>query len=607
MKSRAYRERRTCIALLPISTELAVVFAVLAVTLILFVVDIWRYDIVALFALLAIAVAGVISLDQVFLGFGHPAVITVAAVLVISRGLVNSGFVDTIINWTLRVGNSTVVQLLTLTGLVTVLSAFMNNVGALALLIPVAIRMARKSGKSPSLLLMPLAFCSMLGGMITMIGTPPNIIIATFRGRYGVEPFLMFDFTPVGLSVALAGFLFMSLVGWRLIPQREGEMNEPFSLVEDYITEVYVPEDSKMVGKRIRDLESAAEADVAVISLVREDEHFRSPSKMRGLKAGDSLVVRGEALDLKMLIDAGELKLIESKESDGGMLLPDDVHVIEVVVTTDSPLTGKTARQMKMRTRFGVDLLAVSRQGKRLRARIRDIRLRSGDTLLLHGQAEEMSEILSELACLPLAERHITLGKPRRVLPAITLFGASLVAAAIGLLPIQVSFVLAAVGMVVLGLVSPDEAYKSINWSVIVLLGAMIPIGHALEVTGGAQLIADLFLETGSVLPPAAFIVILMVVTMLLSCAVDNVSATVLMAPIGVSIALALGVSIDPFLMAVSIGGSSAFLTPIAHQSNTLVMGPGGYRFTDFSRVGLPLQIVVILLAAPLVLWFWPL
>ncbi|MBD3158481.1 MAG: SLC13 family permease [Candidatus Lokiarchaeota archaeon] len=583
------------------------VFAVLAVTLVLFVVNRWRYDVVALFALLTIALVGLIPFDQVFLGFGHPAVITVAAVLVINRGLVNSGFVDIIINWTLRVGDNMVFQILTLTGLVTVLSAFMNNVGALALLMPVAIRMARKSGKSPSLFLMPLAFCSMLGGMITLIGTPPNIIIATLRGQYGVEPFLMFDFTPVGLSVALAGFLFMSLVGWRLVPQREGEKVEPFSLVEDYITEVYVPEGSKMVGKRIRDLESAAEADVAVISLVREDEHFRSPSIMRGLKAGDSLVVRGEATDLKMLIDAGELRLIEREGSDRGVLSQDDLHVVEAVITTGSPLSGKTARQLKMRSRFGVDLLAVSRQGRRLRARIGDIRLRSGDTLLLHGQPEEMSEILTELGCLPLAERHIRLGKPRRALSAIIIFGAALAATAIGLLPIQVSFVLAAVGMVVLGFVSPDEAYKSINWSVIVLLAAMIPVGHALETTGGAQLIGDMFLEVGGILPPAAFIVILMVATMLLSCAVDNTAAVVLMAPIGVSIALALGVSIDSFLMAVSIGGSSAFLTPIADQSHALVMGPGGYRFTDYLRLGLPLQIIISLLATPLILWFWPL
>jgi len=583
------------------------VFAVLAVTLVLFVVNRWRYDVVALFALLTIALVGLIPFDQVFLGFGHPAVITVAAVLVINRGLVNSGFVDIIINWTLRVGNNMVFQILTLTGLVTVLSAFMNNVGALALLMPVAIRMARKSGKSPSLFLMPLAFCSMLGGMITLIGTPPNIIIATLRGQYGAEPFLMFDFTPVGLSVALAGFLFMSLVGWRLVPQREGEKVEPFSLVEDYITEVYVPEGSKMVGKRIRDLESAAEADVAVISLVREDEHFRSPSIMRGLKADDSLVVRGEATDLKMLIDAGELRLIEREGSDRGVLSQDDLHVVEAVITTGSPLSGKTARQLKMRSRFGVDLLAVSRQGRRLRARIGDIRLRSGDTLLLHGQPEEMSEILTELGCLPLAERHIRLGKPRRALSAFIIFGAALAATAIGLLPIQVSFVLAAAGMVVLGFVSPDEAYKSINWSVIVLLAAMIPVGHALETTGGAQLIGDMFLEVGGILPPAAFIVILMVATMLLSCAVDNTAAVVLMAPIGVSIALALGVSIDSFLMAVSIGGSSAFLTPIADQSHALVMGPGGYRFTDYLRLGLPLQIIITLLATPLILWFWPL
>ncbi|TFG10344.1 SLC13 family permease [Candidatus Thorarchaeota archaeon] len=589
-----------------ISTELAFVFLVLAVTIGMFIKGDWRYDITALFALLAVTITGILPFDQAFLGFGHPAVITVAAVLVMSQGLINSGFVDLIAKWTSRIGDGTVLQILTLTGLVVVLSAFMNNVGALALLMPVAIRMARRAKKSRSALLMPLAFGSMLGGMITLIGTPPNIVISTYRATDGSTPFLMFDFTPVGLGVALAGVLFLSLVGWRLIPLRETEADDSLFKVEEYIAEVFVPEDSRMAGKRIYHIESAADADVSVIALVRNNDRFNAPSRLRGLKAGDSLIVRGEPDDLKLLIDATGLQAVATKTGAESLLKSDELDVIEAVVAADSFLDGRTARGLNLRSRFGVILLAVSRQGRRLRARIGDIRLRIGDVLLIQGPKEELPEALSELGCLPLAERDIRLGKQPKVIPAVGSFATALALAALGILPAQVAFLLAAVAMVVMGVVSLDEAYKSINWPLIVLLGAMISVGRALEITGGVRLIADILLEAGGMLPPVFFIVVLMVVSMVLSSVIDDISATVLIAPIGVSIALGLGVSIDPFLMAVSIGASSSFLTPIGDHASTLVMGPGGYEFGDYARVGLPLQILVILLAVPLIAWFWP-
>ncbi len=591
--------------MISISPELAIVFMILAVTIGMFIKGDWRYDITALFALLAVAITGIVPLNEIFLGFGHPAVITVAAVLVMSRGLINSGFVDLIAKWTSRVGDGTIVQILTLSGLVIVLSAFMNNVGALALLMPVAIRMAKRTGKSPSLLLMPLAFGSMLGGLITLIGTPPNIIISTFRARNGSAPFLMFDFAPVGLGVAIAGALFLSLVGWRLVPYREGKADDSVFKVEDYIAEVFVPEGSKMDGKRIYHVESSAEADVSVIALVRKGERISAPSRLRGLKADDSLIVRGEPADLKLLIDATGLQAVEPKKDDESLLESDELDVVEAVVTTNSSLDGRTARGLHLRSRFGVILLAVSRQGRRLRARIGDIRLRTGDVLLLQGPKEELPETLTEIGCLPLAERDIRLGKKSKVIPAVVIFGIGLALSALGVLPVQVSFVLAAVAMVAVGLVSPDEAYKSIDWSVIVLLGAMIGVGKALEFSGGAELIASALVGMGSTFPPIAFLAMILVVTMLLSAAIDNISAAVLIAPIAMNMAVALGTSLDPFLMAVAVGASTPFLTPIGHQSSTLVMGPGGYRFADYARAGLPLQILVILLAIPLIAFFW--
>ncbi|MFO7836395.1 MAG: SLC13 family permease [Candidatus Thorarchaeota archaeon] len=592
--------------MLPVSTELAILFIVLAVVLVLFVIGRWRYDIIALSGLLALTVTGIIPLDQVFLGFVHPAVVTVAAVLIICCGLNNSGVVDIIVREMSRVGDNTLIQLLALTGLVIVLSAFMNNIGALALLIPVTIRMARRSDKSPSLLLMPLAFCSILGGLITMIGTPSNIIIATFRAQNGQEPFLMFDFLPVGLGVAVAGMLFMSLVGWRLIPQREGAADADLSLVDDYITEVHIPEESKMVGKRIYDLESASEADIAVVALLRKDERFNTPHSLRSLKAGDHLIVRGETEDLKILVEATELELAETKRSKEDILQTDDVTIIEVVIATNSIMDGKSARRLNLHGRYGVNLLAVSRQGRRLRAQIGDIRLRIGDVLLLQAPTAELNETLSVLGCLPLIEREMRFEKPHRTLPTIGIFTAALLASAVGLLPVQIAFVMAALAIVVVGVVPPDEAYKAIDWQVIVLLGAMIPVGHALETTGGSQLIATMLVQIGGAGSPFFVLTMLLVIAVLLSCIVHNAGIAILLAPIGMNIALQLSVSMDPFLMAVAVGSASGFLTPIGHPSELLVMGPGGYMFGDYFRVGFLLEIIVIILTIMLIPLFWP-
>lgn len=588
-----------------IPLELVVVISILAVTLLLFAVGRWRYDIIAIVAALAVTMIGVVPAEQAFLGFGHPAVITVAAVLVISRGLAKSGFVDMISIWSSRLGNNTAIHIISLAGLVTALSAFINNIGALALLMPVAIRTAKKNGKSPSLLLMPLAFGSMLGGLITAVGTPPNIIIATLRAAYGIGPFLMFDFTPIGLGVAIAGLLFMSLIGWRLIPQRESRVSDTLSLVREYVTEVQVPEGSKMDGKRIRDLEAISEGDVAVVSFMRNGQRFLAPSSMRGLRAGDTLVINGAADELKILVDTAGLKLGTTplEEDD---LRSEDVSVLEVVITPNSPMEGKTARSLALRSSYGVNLLGISRQGRRLSARLGNIRLRIGDVLLLQVPTEDFHEKLSILGCLPLAEREILLGQRRKTYLAVGVFGGALVMSALGLLPVQISFSIAALAMVTLGVISATDAYRSIDWPVLVLIASMIPVAQAFETTGGAQLVADLILDVAGSASPILALVALILVTMLLSNLVNDAAMTVLMAPIAISIASQLGVSIDPFLMAVAIGASTAFLTPIGDQVNTLVMGPGGYEFGDYWRMGLPLQLIVIVVSIPIILWCWP-
>ncbi len=584
-----------------------IVFTVLLLSLILFIQGRWRYDLVALMALLAVTVTGLVTGEQAFLGFGHPAVVTVAAVLVVSRGLQNAGVVEVIARWLSRVGNRPTLQVASLSGLVAAFSGFMNNVGALALLMPVGLRMARSSKNSPSILMMPLAFGSLLGGLITLIGTPPNIIIATFRAQNGGEPFRMFDFAPVGLGVALAGLLFITLVGWRLIPQRKGQgSREELFEVKDYLIEVSVPEKSKMVGKFLRDLESFTEADVMVLGLVRGDLNVMVPSRYETIKSGDVLIVQGDSEDIKTLLNNAELEVASDRKPEE-VLDSEDTSLLEVIVTMDSPMINRTAASLNFRWFYGVNLLAVARRGMRLKERLNKVRFEPGDIILLQGKTDALQEAVKALRCLPLAERGLKMGEPRRILFSLAIFGAALIIAAAGFLPIQVAFVSAAVVMILANLITLREAYESINWPVVILLGAMIPVGQALESTGGAQTIANILLTFSSQLTPVITITIVLLGTMLLSNIINNAAAAILMAPIAVSISEGLLVSANPFLMSVAVGASCAFLTPIGHQSNTLILGPGGYKFNDYWRLGLPLSIIVTAVSIPLILHFWPL
>ncbi len=594
------------------TAEQAIVLGVLLLALILFVTERWRYDVVALLALLAVTVTGIVPGNQAFAGFGHPAVVTVAAVLALSRGLQSSGVVDIMAKGMLRVGNRPTIQVLALTGLVATLSGFVNNVGALALLLPMAIWMARKSGNPPSLLLMPLAFGSLLGGMTTLIGTPPNIIIATFRAQTALEPFGMFDFAPVGVGIALAGLLFISLIGWRFVPQRKGlASREDLFRIQDYTTELRLPEDSKIIGKPLRELETSSEADVTVVGVVRGELRILAPSPFEILRAGDVLIVEADSEALKTLVDAAGLELVGSKELEKELteevLGSNEVDVVEAIVRPDSPLEGNTAWTLNLRWRYGVNLIGVARHGERLKDRLKSIQFKAGDVLLLQGATEALQKALSVLGCLPLAERGLRLGQPRRIVLAIGIFAAAVAAVAIGLLPAPIAFVGAAVLMILVGLISLRDAYQAIDWPILVLLGALIPVAQALESTGGAELVASYVLRISHWMPSEGILVTVLVATMFLSDLVNNAAAAVLMAPIAISVAKGIGASPDPFLMGVAVGASCAFLTPIGHQSNALVMGPGGYRFRDYWRMGLPLEIVIAAVGVPLILWFWPL
>ncbi len=583
------------------------VFLTLGVALILFAWGAVRHDLVALITLFALALLGIVPRDAAFTGFAHPAVVTVAAVLIISRALMNSGLVDVIASWILKVGKSLTLQILALTLVIAVASALMNNVGALAIFMPVALYLARKSGHAPSYVLMPLAFASLLGGMTTLIGTPPNIIIATFRGEELGTPFGMFDFSPVGVGLAVIGIAFISFVGWRFLPKRRGEASpEDLFQVEDYITEVRVTKDSKLKGRAVREIQDVTDADIRILGLIRSKRHIHAPDPDEELKTHDILIVEADSDDLKTFVNNSGVKLVGGKQFRKDAIGAKDIVITEAVVTTNSPLIGNTAANLSMRTRYGLNLLAIARQERKMRQRIDSIRFKAGDVLLLQGRVVNVDDAIASMGCLPLAPRGLQMGRPKRIILALGIFGGGILSVVTGFLPVQIAFPLAALVMVLANVISVREIYTSVDWPVIILLGAMIPVGEALETTGGAELIAAQIMRLGSDFPVWATLALVLIVTMFLSDVINNAATVVLMAPIGISIAHGLNASVDAFLMAVAVGGSCAFLTPIGHQSNTLVMGPGGYKFSDYWRMGLPLEIIIVLVGVPLILFFWP-
>ena len=578
------------------TTEQTILFAILAAAMVLFVWGRWRYDVVAVLALLAAVFTGLVPAGHAFSGFGHPAVITVAAVLVISYALKSSGVVDFLVKALAPTRRNLLVQIGAACGLTAGISAFMNNVGALALMLPVALRNAQKAGRSPSQVLMPLSFASLLGGLVTLIGTPPNIVIAAFRGQATGSAFDMFDFTPVGIVVAIVGIVFITLVGWRLIPQHRRSSGDDLGnfQIQSYITEARLPPQSLLAGRSVRHLEQLCQNEATVMAIVRGDQRLLAPRGQVDLRANDILVLEGDPAALKNLFDEAYLIPVLEHKVDPKLLRSDQVRIVEAVVMPDSSLEGQSRRGLKMHDRYGINLLAMARQGRPPEARLGHVSFEVGDVLLLQGERQTMAEVLAALGCLPLAERGLTLGRKRQIALPLILFGIAIAAAAFGIVPLPIALTTAVAGLVITDTLSIREIYEGIEWPVIILLGSLIPVGEALQTTGGTDLIAGGIISLAGEIPIWSMLALIMVTSMLLSDLIHNTPTAVLMAPIAIAIAQGLSLSVDPFLMAVAVGSASPYLTPIGHQSNTLVMGPG-----------LPLDVLILAVAVPMILWVW--
>lgn len=592
----------------------------------------WRHDMVALGALLICVPLGLVPAESAFHGFGHPAVVTVASVLVLGHGLQQVGLVDRLARHCLPESRGgPTLAILALVSLAAALSGFMNNVGALALLMPVGIRLAARHDLPPGRVLMPLAFGSILGGMTTLIGTPPNLIVSGFRADAGFGAFGMFSFAPVGVSVAFLGALFVGAIGWRLVPARSQPGGNGFASGL-YFSEVRIEKGSRSAGKRIADIEPLLdETGAQIVALVRNAVRIPTPNRRRLLRAGDILVIEVEPESLSETLTSLGGKLEEDiapdeavssgrnktdpaadgqagdRESGPEPAESDEVALQEWVVLPDAALAGRSATQIDLRTRYGINLLALSRQGRRSFHRLRTARIAPGDVLLLQGPAEAIAGFSAEWGCLPLADRDIRVPDRRRVLTAVFVMASSIVATATGRLPAPAAFAAGALVYVATGIVPLRSAYRAIDWPVIVLLGAMLPVAEAMGTTGAADGIARALLNHAAQGHPAAALALLMILTILLSSLMNNAATAAVMCPVAIGAAHQLGVSPDPFLMAVAIGASCAFLTPISHQNNTLILGPGGFRFGDYWRLGLPLEALVVAVAVPLLLAVWPL
>lgn len=568
----------------------------------------FRYDLVAFSALMAGVVLGVVPVNDAFAGFGHPATLVVALVLIVSAGLVRSGAVFLITRTLVDSSRALGMHIAIMGSVGGVLSAFMNNVAALALLMPVDIATARKAGRSPGLSLMPLSFATILGGMVTLIGTPPNIIIAAIREESLGEPFAMFDFAPVGGVAAIAGLAFVALFGWRLIPARDsGVGKDPAGDLSPYIAELTIPEGNKIVGERLRDLtEPADKADVAILGLIRDGKRRFGTGRNLQLRAGDVLVLEATPDALDEFRTTTKLDFMPEGHAIGEVV-GEGVALVEMVVQEDSRINGRTAQAIGLSWRKRTVLMGIARRGKRITKRLRQTDIRAGDILLLLTPSETADDVVDWLGGLALADRGLAVTRDSKTWLAIGLFAAAVLAASVGLLYLPIALGLVVIGYVLAKILPLAEIYDHIAWPVVVLLGSMIPLGAALQTSGGTELISGALLSLTQGMPAWVVLTVLMIVTMTLSDVLNNTATTIVAAPVGIQMATTLGVNPDPFLMAVAIAASAAFLTPIGHKNNTLILGPGGYSFGDYWRMGLPLEIIVVAVSIPAILLFWPL
>jgi di/tricarboxylate transporter len=587
------------------TTQQILAFTVIAAMMAVFIWDRFRYDVVACCSLVAAVLLGVVPAHDAFSGFSDDIVIIVGSALVVSAGVARSGVVELAIKKFFPNLTSVRAQIALLMIVVAILSAFIKNIGALAIMIPVAFQFSRRAGVSPSRYLMPMAFSALLGGLMTQIGTSPNIVVSRLRGEMTGTPFTMFDFTPVGGLLTLVGVTFLLFFYW-LVPERTKQNSSIEDAVEisDYASEAVVTGQSTVMGRPLGDLLKLGDNEVVATAVLRGSARM-SPFPDLILREDDSILLEGRSSALERAISRAKLQLSGKVLRESGQPLQDLVS-IECVISRQSALAGLSARELALSYTRGVNLLAVSRRGERVRDRLRDLVLREGDVIVLQGGRKTLPTVLQDLALLPLAQQEVMLGTQRRALIPIAILAIAMITTALGYAPVAVAFFAAALGMAVFRAVPLTDIYKAVDGPILVMLGALIPVSDSLRTSGGSELIAGWLGTVAHNLPPWGALTLILVTAMAVTPFLNNAATVLVMGPIAVSFATTLHFRPEAFLMAVAIGAGSDFLTPVGHQCNTLVMGPGGYKFSDYPRLGLPLSLLIVLVSVPALMWFWP-
>jgi di/tricarboxylate transporter len=583
-------------------------FLIVGAMMALFVWGRIRYDVVALLALVTAVFVGIVEPKDAFAGFSDDIVIIVASALVVSAAIARSGITDVAIRPLAPYLKSTQSQVFVLVFAVIVFSTFIKNVGALAILMPVALQFAKKSNTSPSRLLMPLSFGSLMGGLITLVGTSPNIIVSRVRQELLGKPFEMFDYAPVGLGISVVGLLYLTFA-YRLLPsdRRAGVSIDAAINIENYVVEAHIPEKAEIVDKTARELEALGEGEVKLTTIVRERFRRYKPTPALRLRAGDVLLLEGEPAAIEKVIAQAGLELGGEKKEAEKAPDAETVGVIEGVVTADSPLVTTNLVELDVRKRYDVNVLAISRSGERITQRLRSVRFQPGDVIVLQGRIDALPDTLQQLGILPLAERDVALGRGRRRWIPLAILVAAVAAVASDVLPIAIAFFAAAVALVLTKSLTLKDAYESIEWPILILIAALIPVSEAVRTTGATDLIAGWLHVLAAPLPPLLALALMVVASMAVTPFLNNAATVLMVAPIAAGLATRLHLNPDPFLMAVALGAACDFLTPFGHQCNTLVMGPGGYRFGDYWKLGLPLSIFIVVAGVPLIAAVWPL
>ncbi|MDE2363778.1 MAG: SLC13 family permease [Hyphomicrobiales bacterium] len=581
----------------------AIVIAMLG----MFMWDLWRYDVVAAAALLAAIATGVVKPEKAFEGFAHPVIVIIASVLIVGRAIARSKILDSGVRALMRRARSTSLQIGALAACVAILSALIKNVGTLGIFLPIAIQTARRAGRSPSLYLMPMSFASLIGGTMTLVGTSPNILVSSIRAQEGGAPFRMFDFLWVGLPLTLVALVFLTF-GWRLLPRdRQGKPTEEEQFdVGRYMTELEVAKGSAAVGRSVGYVEDREDGDLIVTAIVRNAGRHFIPSRNWRLVEGDVLVVQSSPDVVKAAIAKEGLELAASKRIEGADETPDDMATVEAIVSGESPLVGRSAETMRLRQRYEINLLAVSRNDSAARGRLHAHVFRAGDVAVFQGFGKTINATLGELGCLPLADRNLELGRAERGAVSLGVLAVAIALMVANFVNVEVAFFGAAVAIILLNQITLKSAYGAIEGPVIVMLACLLPLGEALKDVGVTHIVATHLTGLAAHLPALLAIGFVLLISMLVTPVMHHAPAVLVMGPIAAELAKSLHYNPDPFLMAVALGAACDFLSPIGHQNNLLVKEPGGYRFGDYWKLGLPLSLLVLAAGTPLIFWAWP-